>query len=262
VNPAGLSDGAEQAHHEQGQKAAFAGRQRQKIVSGYPGGRNQGMMVRHLAIVDYLINVTGKHSILPERQNFDSLFHKHPGTVFHMTGQIPAVGTGIAGQFLFVQALRIIQRLLRRIAQQTVSVPLQAGQIIKPGWLFQPFLLFQLDDSSFFSVAKRRNPFRFGALRQAFANSAQRAAVQLHCVKGSGLERLNLRFALHQQGQRRGHDPPNIQQLMIPRREQPRGVDPYQPVRLRAAQGRMIQRIIFAGRSEVAEPFGNRGVFQ
>ena len=176
-----------------------------------------------------------------------------------MTGQIPAVGTGIAGQLVFVQALHIIQRLLRRIAQQTVGVALQTGQIIKPGRLF---LLFQLTDSGFFSVAKRRNPFRFGPLRQALAGGGQRAAVQLHRVKGSGLERLNLRFPLYQQGQRRGHDPPNIQQLMIPRGEQPRGVDPHQPVRLRAAQGRMIQRIIFAGRSEVAEPFGNRGVFQ
>ena len=58
MNPAGFSDGAEQAHHEQGQETAFTGRQRQKIVFGYPGGRNQGMMVRDLAIVDYLSNVT------------------------------------------------------------------------------------------------------------------------------------------------------------------------------------------------------------
>ena len=27
-------------------------------VFGYPGGRNQGMMIRDLAIVDYLSNVT------------------------------------------------------------------------------------------------------------------------------------------------------------------------------------------------------------
>ena len=54
VNPAGFPDGAEQAHHEQGQEAAFAGGQRQKLLSGYPGGRNQGIMVRDLAIVDYL----------------------------------------------------------------------------------------------------------------------------------------------------------------------------------------------------------------
>jgi len=179
-----------------------------------------------------------------------------------MAGQIPAVGTGIAGQLLFVQALRIIQRLLRRIAQQTVGVPLQAGQVVKPGRLFQPFLLFQFADSSFLSVAKRRNPFRFGPLRQMLAGGGQRVAVQLHCVKGRGTKSLNLRFPFHQQSQRRSHDPANIQQLMIPRGEQPRGVDPHQPVRLCAAQGSVIQRIIFAGRPKISKPFGNRGVFQ
>ena len=112
------------------------------------------------------------------------------------------------------------------------------------------------------TVAKRHNPFCFGTLCQPFAGGGQRAAVQLHRVKGRGLKRLNLCFPLHQQGQRRGHAPANVQHLMIPRREQPRGVDSHQSVRLRTAQGCLIQRIIFAGRPKISEPFGNRGVFQ
>lgn len=68
-----------------------------------------------------------------------------------------------------------------------------------------------------------------------FAGGGQRAAVQLHRIEGSRMKSPNLRFPLQQQGQRWGHNPANVQQPMISRGEQPRGIDPHQPIRLHAA---------------------------
>ena len=82
------------------------------------------MMIGDFAVVDHLGKVAGNRKFLRERECFRNAFDQRFGAFFHMAGQIPAVGTGIAGQFLFVQALGIIQRLLRR-RDSSDSVPQQ-----------------------------------------------------------------------------------------------------------------------------------------
>lgn len=68
----------------------------------------------------------------------------HTGRRFrHVRGQIPAVRAGIGQQLLFVEALGVVNGLLRCVSEQAVCLPLQGGEIIELRRLF--FLLFLRD---------------------------------------------------------------------------------------------------------------------
>ena len=48
----------------------------------------------------------------------------------HIIRQVPAVGPGVGDQLLFIEALGIVQSLLGCEAEHSVSIALQAGQIV------------------------------------------------------------------------------------------------------------------------------------
>ena len=60
----------------------------------------------------------------------------------HILGQIPAVGAGVGYQLLFIEGLGVIEGLLRRIAQQSVGIPLEGCQVIEGGRMFGFLLSF------------------------------------------------------------------------------------------------------------------------
>ena len=52
------------------------------------------------------------------------------------------VGTGVGYQLLFIKGLGVIEGLLRRIAQQSVGIPLERCQVIESGRMFGFLLSF------------------------------------------------------------------------------------------------------------------------
>ena len=67
----------------------------------------------------------------------------------HIIGKVPAVGTGISHQLLFIKALSVIQCLLSRKAENTVGVSLQARQVIQKWRLLQFFFRLNSFDHDF-----------------------------------------------------------------------------------------------------------------
>ena len=68
----------------------------------------------------------------------------HTGDRFrHVGGQIPTVCAGIGQQLLFVEALGVVEGLLRRVSEQAVCLTLQGGKVIE---LWRLFLLLLLRD--------------------------------------------------------------------------------------------------------------------
>ena len=79
------------------------------------------------------------------------------------------------------------------------------------------------------------------------------AAIKLHRVKRLCAERTDLCLTLHQQRQRWGENTPDIQRAMVKHGKEPCGVDAHQPIRLGAAEGRLMQAVIVAPDSKLLE---------
>ena len=61
----------------------------------------------------------------------------HTGGRFrHVSGEIPAIRSRIGQQLLFVEALGVVEGLLRRVPENAVCLPLQGGQVIELRGLF------------------------------------------------------------------------------------------------------------------------------
>ena len=178
----------------------------------------------------------------------------------HALRQIPAVRSRVGQQLLFIQGLRVVQRLLRGVAEQTVGVALERGQVVEPGRLFPAFAGFHRYDPCFLATAQGGDALRLRAILRALAFGREGAAVQPHMIIGGRLKRGDIRLALHQHGQRGGHHAPDVERPSIEQGKVAGGVDAHQPVRLCPAQGGLPQRIIVRGRLHLPQPLAD-GVF-
>ena len=176
----------------------------------------------------------------------------HTGGRFrHVGGQIPAVRAGIGQQLLFVEALGVVKGLLRRVSEQAVCLTLQGGEIIELRRLF--FLLFLLDRGTGDgrTLAHGRCLFRLRRigefLRHCFG-SIQRQAQQMIFFL---VEQRDLCVTLRQHCQRRCLHTAHIQGTMIENGEKARGIDPHQPIRFLAAEGRLIQSFIIGAGAQI-----------
>ena len=93
------------------------------------------MVVGHFLVVDDRRRIAGNGDALAERHGVGDQVHQHRQTLGHIRSQIAAVRPGIGAELFFIEVLQIVQRLLRRIAQQAVGVPLEGGQVIEGGRL-------------------------------------------------------------------------------------------------------------------------------
>lgn len=93
-------------------------------------------MIRHLAIVDDLFGIHSQIQPRSKGKCIRNRLNEIGKRRRHIAGQKTAVRARVGQQALFVQCLRIIQRLLGGIAKQTVGFTLQGGQIIQRGRLF------------------------------------------------------------------------------------------------------------------------------
>lgn len=135
---------AEQSCTDQKKKIMFAGSQRLNgcFLTGHRRRRDQRMVIRHLGIIDYRFNVDCRFKAICKRESSANPGGQLSQPGFHVVCQIPAVGSRIGQQLLFVQSLGIVKRLLRREAVELVCVPLQAGQVIECRRILLPLRMF------------------------------------------------------------------------------------------------------------------------
>ena len=251
-----FTDCTKQTHRNELQHIPFTGRKRKYITPQHASGRNNRMVIRYLAVVDYLIGIRRQMKSGCKRKFCGNFVDQFRQITSHITGQIPAVRARVSKQLFLIQGLHIIQRLLGGEAKQTVGVTLQAGQIIELGRIFILPLLFDVLDHCGVQIAKFLNSLSFCFIFQALC-SCDKPAAYLHGIKRFWLKSCNSRFSAHDQGKRRRHDTTNIERYIVQQREDARSIDSHQPVSLLTAQRCLIQRFILASIMQIFKTGAN-----
>lgn len=132
-------------------------------------------MICHLAIVDDPFGVHRQIQPRSEGKRTRNRLNEIGKRYCHIAGQKTAVRARVGQQTLFVQCLRIIQRLLGCIAKETVGFTLQGGQIVQRGRLFCFSLLIDVLYDSGFQIALlcKRSASAFSFIRGVVANRLQ-----------------------------------------------------------------------------------------
>ena len=156
--------------------------------------------------------------------------------------------------------MQIVQRLLRREPQQAVGVPLEGGEVIEGGRLLRFVPALHLFDCHRAALAGAFQLFGIGFLVHAGAGSGKTGQVQRHGIKRHRLESVDLGLLLDDEGQRRGHDPSNVEGAVVQHRKQPGGVDAHQPVRFGPAEGRLVQPVIVRTGAQVCKALPDGGI--
>ena len=99
-------------------------------------GRDDGMVVCNLFVIHNLFCMDGYIIHTFNGECVESQIYDVRQAVCHIVSQKSAVGTGISDQFLLIEILCVVQSLLCRVAQYTVCISLQTGQVIECRRLF------------------------------------------------------------------------------------------------------------------------------
>ena len=225
-----------------------------------PGG-NDRVMIADFCAVDHLPGIRGNRHTADIRKTIGNQRHKAFGAQCHIIRQILAVRPGVSDQFLFIQRLSIIQRLLRRESENPVRVSLQRGQIVQFRRIFFLFPAFHFQNPGGFHGTGRRNPFRLLRVFQPFSGRRE-AAAELHRIELLRLEFHDCGLPFRHQKQGRRHDTPDIHRLGVNQGKKPAGVNPYQPVCLLAAKRRFIQQIKILAVPEMVHAVPDRAFLQ
>ena len=218
------------------------------------------MVVGHFLVVDDRRRIAGNGDAFAERHGVGDQIHQHRQALGHVGGQVAAVRPGIGAELLFIEVLQIVQRLLRREPQQAVGVPLEGGEVIEGGRLLGFVLALHLFDRHRAALAGVFQLFGIGFLVHAGAGSGKTGQVQSHRIERHRLEGVDLGLPLDDEGQRRGHDPPDIEGAVVQHRKQPGGVDAHQPVGLGPAEGRLVQPVIVRAGAQVGKALPDGGI--
>ena len=178
----------------------------------------------------------------------------------HIVGEIAAVGAGVGAELLFIKALQIIQRLLRRVPKQAVRIPLEGGQVVECRGFLRLFCLHDGGNSGGFAVAVPGKPLRLSLLLHAFACGGEAVKVQMDGVKALRLKGIDLRFPLHQQRKRGRYHAPHVQGAVVHHGKQAGGVDAHQPVRLAAAEGGGVEVVVLRAVAEIVKALKDRRI--
>ena len=96
--------------------------------------RDHRMMIGDLGVIDHLLRIDWNR--VRVLQSTGCCLCKLRQSCSHILCQIPAVCSRIGDQLLLVQALQIVQCLLRRISQDLIGISLQGSQVIQERRLF------------------------------------------------------------------------------------------------------------------------------
>ena len=185
----------------------------------------------------------------------------HTGGCFrHVGGQIPAVRAGIGQQLLFIEGLGVVKGLLRRVSKQAVCLSLQGGEIIELRRLFLLLLLRDGSTGGHRTLTHGRCLFRLrriGELLRHRLDTVQRQAQQMIFFL---VKQRDLRVTLRQHCQCGCLHTAHIQGAVIENGEKARGVDPHQPIRFLAAEGRLIQGFIIGAGAQIRKALPDSAV--
>ena len=251
----GLGNGTQQLAAYQQQEVAFSHRQQFDLCLFQLHGRNDGMVIRYVLVGYQGGHIRKEIGNAIEGRHLRSQMDDHRCALRHIGGQIPAVGTGIGQQLLFIKGLCIVQSLLGRIAKDPVSFPLQGGQVIELRGILLLLLLGHSGTNyrAFGTGHKRR--LRLGKIPEPLGQHFHAVQIQLHMMEFLLFEHGDLAVTLHQHGQSRCLDTAHIQSAVVQNGEQPGGIDAYQPVRFLAAHGAVVQGIVVAAGAQIPETF-------
>ena len=177
--------------------------------------------------------------------------HKLRHRGFQIIGEEAAVRAGIGAELLFIEGLQVVKRLLCGIAQRAVGLPLERGQVVEQRRFLRFLRALHRLDRDRLTGAGGGEGVRLRFLFELFGHGGKIAAAKIYRVKGFRAERPDLRLPLDDERQRRGHDAPNIQGAVVKDGKQARGVDAHQPVRAGAAEGGLMQPVVFPSRTKV-----------
>ena len=257
-----LAGCTQKAHPDKIEDFLFRLRQRRNILLFELNGRENGMVIRDLAVVGYAGNVRSDRNAGEKRKLVADDGNDLTGSVLHIIRDELTVRARIGQEFFFVERLDEIERLLGGEAVVSVCLALQGGQIIELRRIDGFRLPLERRNDGLLFLASRRNSFCFLFGFDLFQIGGQIALADVDVEILLLLERGDFTVTLHQHCKGRRLDAPDHQLLVIERGEQAGAVDTDNPVRLRAAECRFIETVIFLAVPEMVEAFADGGVLQ
>ena len=149
--------------------------------------------------------------------------------------------------------MQIVKRLLCGIAGAAVGLPLEGGQVVEPGRVLRFLRALHRLDRDRLTGAGGGKSVRLRFLFELLGHGGKIAAAKIYRVKGFRAERPDLRLPLDDERQRGGHDAPHVEGAVVQHRKEPCGVDAHQPVRAGAAEGGLVQSVVFPSRTQLCK---------
>ena len=221
---------------------------------------DNGVMVGYVLVGDHGLHQREEVcAAIKGRQLYRQVDHTG-GRFRHVGSQIPAVRARIGQQLLFVEALGVVKGLLRCVSEQAVCLTLQGGKVIELRRLFLFPLLRDGSTGNDCALAHSHCLFRLcwiGELLRHRLGSIQCQAQQMIFFL---VEQRDLCVTLRQHCQRRRLHTAHIQGAMIEDGEKACGIDPHQPIRFLAAEGRLIQGFIISAGAQIRKALPDSAV--
>ena len=214
---------------------------------------DDGVVVGHLPIVHQQGHIREELLAPIKGRLLDRQVEDRRSGLRHVGGQKPAVRPGIGQQLLFVERLRVVQGLLSRVAEQTVGLPLEGGQVVELGRHL--FLLLAGDSGADRRIISAGHPQGLRLLRGGDPLTDCLGSIQgkANMVVLLLLEAGDLPVPVHQHDKGRRLHPPHIQGAVVEDRKKSCGIDPDEPVRFLAAEGGLIQRVILRAGAQIGK---------
>ena len=179
----------------------------------------------------------------------------------HILCEIAAVRPGVGDELLLIEALGVVEGLLRRESKLAVGVPLEGGQVVECRGLLGPvFALHILHCRRPRRTALLRDLLRLGLFLHALSVRRKALRHKLDGVERLGLKAADRRLPVTDYRQRGRHHPAHIEGGAVLARKKPGGVDADDPVGALPAQGSLIQGVVFRSRSQAGEALPDGGV--
>ena len=253
-----VADRPEKLPRHKAQKLALTQRQHRHVRLARACGGEDGVVVADLAAVADLpcVHALRRGGFADGGSNGHKLRHRG----FQIISEEAAVRAGIGAELLFIECLQVVEGLLGGIAEAAVGLPLEGGQVVEPGRVLRFFRALHRLDRDRLTGAGGGKGVRLRFLFELFGHGGKIAAAKIYRVKGFRAERPDLRLPLDDERQRGRHDAPNIQGAVVEDGKQARGVDAHQPVRAGAAEGGLMQPVVFTPRTKVRKALSDGGV--
>ena len=254
----GVADRTEKLPCHKAQNLALSQRQDGGIRLARAGRGEDGVVVADLAAVADLscVHALRCGGFADGGSNGCKLRHRG----FQIISEEAAVRAGIGAELLFIEGLQIVKRLLGGIAEAAVGFSLEGGQVVEQRRFLRFLRALHRLDRDRLTGAGGGEGVRLRFLFELFGHGGKIAAAKVHRVKGFRAERPDLRLPLDDERQRGRHDAPHVEGAVVQHRKEPCGVDAHQPVRAGAAEGGLMQSVVFPSRTQLCKALFDGGV--